>query len=278
MRKKKILVSLVVLALATTVMSCGVAELSQEEKNKALLWEAAKEEISEKLKFPDTAEFPDVSEALVEEKDGKYKIIGTVNAQTGIGAMVPTAFEMYATIKDGECIPGDSTLLNNGFYTVMKECTEEEQKRKEEGNEILSASSLDEELENQDVIVLRVNVEQQKDLFAAAGDFMGVCFRNNSDKTIKDINVAVVGFDSKGEQIRIKSAYDSLGSSYLLFLTYADINLKPGKSTFGDSGQYVDTSSAVKSGKAIVMSYTTTDGEKWENPYVADFVKNYNPF
>lgn len=114
------------------------------------------------------------------------------------------------------------------------------------------------------------------ELTALYPSMLSCILQNNSDQDIKDAVIAFVAWDANNLPVVIKSQYDFTDGSYVSQVDYDAINLVPG-GTFGqDYGLSLDEeSNTITTCKAIPVSYTTFDGETWNNPYYDDFKKLY---
>lgn len=106
-------------------------------------------------------------------------------------------------------------------------------------------------------------------------DMLQAILQNNSEEDIKDAVVAFVAWDENGLPVKIKGSLSFNDPAYVTKVSFDDINMIPG-SSFGESNGYqIDENCDINSFKAIVVSYTTFEGEKWENPLFRDFCDLY---
>lgn len=106
-------------------------------------------------------------------------------------------------------------------------------------------------------------------------DLLSTVFRNNTDADIKDVIIAIVAWDENGLPVKIRGQFEYDDPTYVTKVTLEDINMIPG-STFGESDGYkLEEYPKFRRFKAMVTSYTTFEGEKWENPLFQDFCDLY---
>jgi hypothetical protein len=98
-------------------------------------------------------------------------------------------------------------------------------------------------------------------------DMIQVLVRNNSSETVRHMVVSILGYDSNGYPVKIKTQFDFSGGAYELEGHAEDVNIVPG-ATFGKNkgwplDEYHDISYVI----ACVKSATYYNGEDWVNPY-----------
>lgn len=104
--------------------------------------------------------------------------------------------------------------------------------------------------------------EKYKSLYP---DMLQVILKNDTKEDIRDAVVAFVAWDANGLPVKIKGDMSFNEGAYVVKVKYSDINLVPGKTYGDDSGYSIDYSCKIDSFKAIVVSYETFEGKKWEN-------------
>ncbi len=109
-----------------------------------------------------------------------------------------------------------------------------------------------------------VQDDQYKALYP---DMLQAMLQNNTDADIKDAVVAFAAWDSNSLPVKIRQSLRSSGGAYIQEVNYDDINLIPG-GTFGDGyGFSVNEDCGIENCVAIAVSFTTFEGDTWENPY-----------
>lgn len=107
-------------------------------------------------------------------------------------------------------------------------------------------------------------------------DLLQAVVKNNTKYEIKNAVVAFVAWDKNNLPVKIVGQHDFSGGSYVREVNYSDVNLVPGASYGSESGLGLDDECTnVAKFKAIAVSYETFDGDKWENPYYADWCELY---
>jgi len=118
-------------------------------------------------------------------------------------------------------------------------------------------------------------VVQSDEYKALYPDMLQAIFRNNTTVDIKNAVVAFVAWDKNGLPVKIQGQFDFTEGEYVKTVKYDDINLVPNGTYGNESGFNVDEGCSADLIKAIVVSYETFDGEKWENPLYDEWKKLY---
>ncbi len=102
-------------------------------------------------------------------------------------------------------------------------------------------------------------------------DLLMVTLKNNSEEDIRDARIGFVAWDSNGLPVGIIYQYSN-SAEYMVEAEFPGINLVPEQSTGGEDGLSLDEQcDNIATFKAIVVSYNTFGGVKWENPYIDAF-------
>lgn len=118
----------------------------------------------------------------------------------------------------------------------------------------------------------KVQDEQYKSLYP---DMLSTLIQNNTESDIKDAVIGLVAWDSNNLPVKIVGQFDFTGGEYFVKVNYSDINMAS-KSTYGEtSGYSLQENCKVASFKPVILSFTTFDGDTWENPYVDSFRKAF---
>lgn len=116
---------------------------------------------------------------------------------------------------------------------------------------------------------------QDEELKIAYPDMLQAFFVNESDDTIDTAIIGFVAWDKDNQPVEIEGWVDINGPQYLKEVSYEDINLKPGEKCGETQGFSLKKDNNIDKFRAIVLSYTTVDGETWENPLAEDWTIMY---
>ncbi len=150
----------------------------------------------------------------------------------------------------GNISPINSVINNQQNYTIVTET---------EFNELLIKQPV-----NVKSVKYVVQDEKYKSLYP---DILQAVIENNSNSDIKNATVAFVAWDKNNLPVKLKGSIDFNEATYIREVNYPDINLVPGEEYGHNSGYKIDENCNVDHFKAIVKSYETFDGIKWDNPY-----------
>jgi hypothetical protein len=107
-------------------------------------------------------------------------------------------------------------------------------------------------------------------------DMLSAVFLNSTPYDIKNAVIAFAAWDSNKLPVKIKGQFDFSDGAYVKEVNYSDINLVP-NDVYGDnSGYELDRYNTISSFKAVVVSYETFDGIRWQNPYYNEWVRTYS--
>lgn len=107
-------------------------------------------------------------------------------------------------------------------------------------------------------------------------DMLQAIVKNNTSKTIKDMKVSWLGYDSNSYPLKIKGEFDTNEDDSYEFVGKAeDINLVP-NATYGDkTGWKLNENHGLSKVIACVKSVTYYDGTTWDNPYYKYWIEQY---
>ena len=142
--------------------------------------------------------------------------------------------------------------------------------------ETVSDEELKKSLANEPMTVeSKKYVVQSEDSKSLYPDMLQVTIKNNTESDIKDAVVAFAAWDENGLPVRIRGYMDYDDPTYISEVMYSDINLIGG-AVYGEGrGLSLDENLGIKKFEAMVVSYETFEGEKWENPNYELFQELY---
>lgn len=106
-------------------------------------------------------------------------------------------------------------------------------------------------------------------------DMLQAFVTNKSDRTVKDMNIGFLAYDSNGYPLKIKGQYSFNDANYEFLGNADNINLVS-KSQFGNSvGWNLEEAHGISTLKACVKNATFYDGTTWNNPYYQYWLEEY---
>ncbi len=171
-----------------------------------------------------------------------------------------------------------SSLIDKNDYTAASEKLNELSKSTQENEDIkqqvnnLTNKIKEEEIEKfkneQEVTVedtrIVVSNSEYKSLYP---DAIEVVIKNNTEKTIKDYELSILGYDNNNLPVKIKTQYSFGRSSYEFIGKSEASNIMPGKTYGRDYGWSLDENHGISKIIAIVKNVKYYDDTTWENPY-----------
>lgn len=140
----------------------------------------------------------------------------------------------------------------------------------------LDEKALNEQINKQEVRVISTKYTVQDEKYKALyPDMLQAIIKNDSKHDIKNAVVAFVAWDNFKLPVKIQANIDFTDGAYLKQVNYSDINLASGETYGEDSGFEIAENLNIHEFKAIVVSYETFDGTKWENPLFDDWCGLY---
>ncbi len=270
-----------VYSMICIILLCACSKASNPQNNQnegvfKVVWERIQPEVVKGLKNPESAEFGEYTEAIIEQKGNIINIIGQVYASNSYGTQIPNTFEINVTMNGMEIEKiGNVNFFNNTSFATKKKAAEQKLQREDRGEKLLSVDELGKEMQKQDLYVYKTNITKKEEMLTASGDMLHAILYNNSKNEILSATIAFVCWDENGLPLKIQSPSKMSDGDYLLLVEYNNINLVSGKTYGTDKGYYIDESLNVYTVKAIVVSFQTVNGDEWQNPYLVDFIELY---
>lgn len=208
----------------------------------------------------------ELAQEQIQELSGNYKSEALIQAESYVSDNEYE--EAISLLKEANSvIPNDSEIISKleVFEGELKE---------------IKATKRQEEIEDakskQIVIVENAKiVEQSSDLKALYPDMIQVLIQNNSDKTIKNFEIGVLGFDNNGYPLKIRGNFDFSDGRYEFLGNAEDVNIVAGD-RFGENvGWELDDPHGISKILATVKSVTFYDGSSWNNAYYDYWIEEY---
>lgn len=167
----------------------------------------------------------------------------------------------------------DSVMKNDNDITSKLDIYKQklnEIREKEKQEKINKAQS------EQILIVNSCKVEEQNSQWKALyPDMLQAFVTNKSDKTVKNMNVGFLAYDSNGYPLKIKTQFSYSGGNFEFTGNADNINLVSGSQFGAGVGWKLDEKHGISTIKACVKDATFYDGTTWNNPYYQYWIEQY---
>ena len=178
------------------------------------------------------------------------------------------------------------TLISQNDYVTANQKIKELQEILTNDNQITEKSNQikdkakEQEIEKykneQEVSVESTRIIVQDDRYKALyPDMIEVVIKNNSSKTIKDYNVAILAYDSNNYPLKIKPQFNYNGGGFEFTGQADNVNVVAGATGGKDYGWKLDQNHGISKVISIVKDVTYYDGSNWENPYYNYWIEQY---
>jgi len=196
------------------------------------------------------------------------------NSQKDYKADILTKSEESASKKD---YAAAITTLTNGLIAFPNDSDITIRKSDYEGKKAIQLKiKIEETKSNQEVMVESASIiTQDTEYRSLYPDMIKVLVTNNSNKTVKNMQISSLAYDKNNLPITIKTEYSFSNATYE-FLGHGDnVNIIP-KATYGDGvGWNLDESHGIKTVLSCVKSVEYYDGTSWTNPYYDYWLEEY---
>ncbi|MVX64621.1 zinc-ribbon domain-containing protein [Clostridium chromiireducens] len=167
----------------------------------------------------------------------------------------------------------DAIIKNDNDITTKLDLYKQklnEIREKEKQQKIKQAQS--EQLLIVDSCAVSVQDTQWKALYP---DMLQAFVTNKSDKTVKNMNVGFLAYDSNGYPLKIKTQFSYSGGNFEFTGNADNINLVSGAQFGAGVGWKLDEKHGISTIKACVKDATFYDGTTWNNPYYQYWIEQY---
>lgn len=241
-------------------------------------WEMITAEVIAMLRFPDTAEFEDFSNATIfQVYEDVIEIFGNVSAQNALGNATTNSFVSTVFLDFSGTVTEirDTEFLSGTELTQRLNTANQREQRYRQGHVYLTVEEFDEAVRTQPLFVDSTRFLPPEHFRLSTDSMLQAILFNNSDMPIRNARVAFVAWDANRLPVRIDTRFGIGTAQYVVNLNYDAINLMPfdfftGVSGNSYSGLRVNNTNIVHL-RAFVVSFEDFDNNKWENPLLLDF-------
>lgn len=188
-------------------------------------------------------------------------------------------------LKDKTLEEVDSLISNNDYVTAnqkikdLQDVISNDNEITEKSNQIKDKAK-EQEIEKykneQEVTVESAKILVQDDRYKSLyPDMIEVVIKNNSNKTIKDYNVAVLAYDNNNYPLKIKPQFNYNGGGFEFTGQADNVNVVSGATGGKNYGWKLDSAHGISKVIAIVKDVTYYDGTTWDNPYYTYWIEQY---
>lgn len=188
-------------------------------------------------------------------------------------------------LKDKTLAEVDSLISNNDYVTAnqkikdLQDVISNDNEITEKSNQIKDKAK-EQEIEKykneQEVTVESAKILVQDDRYKSLyPDMIEVVIKNNSNKTIKDYNVAVLAYDNNNYPLKIKPQFNYNGGGFEFTGQADNVNVVSGATGGKNYGWKLDSAHGISKVIAIVKDVTYYDGTTWDNPYYTYWIEQY---
>lgn len=275
------LVSLILTGCTSSIEDV-TSYLDEDNSSKAV---KAYNNLSENDKTLIKAEFENEVEEITqkymnEEIDSSMskEVLNNIKSISSLEDVVNNAISAINLVDTSRaCFDSAEDAFNNKNYEkaledyscVVSEDTKNYEKAQQKIKEIYK--------ELEDSILVEVSsvkvLVQHSEFKALYPDMLNTIVVNNSDKTIKNITIGFLAWDSNNYPIKISSPYNQ--GVFLAEASADSVNIIPG-ATWGESkGWHLSDNHNISTIKAMVKEVDFYDGTSWSNPLYDSWLNQY---
>lgn len=210
---------------------------------------------------------------VIELDKSNYKIAQNYISNNKEELKNKTLSEVDELIKKNDYVTANKKIQElQEIVTNDNEITEKSNQIKDKAKE----QEIEKYKNEQEVSVKSAKIIEQDPTYKSLyPDMIEVVIKNNSNKTIKDYNVAVLAYDSNNYPLKIKPQFNYNGGAFEFTGQADNVNVVAGATGGKNYGWKLDENHGISKVIAIVKDATYYDGSKWENPYYDYWIEQY---
>lgn len=160
----------------------------------------------------------------------------------------------------------EELLVKQSEYKNLLEKQKEEERQKE------IEKAMNEQLVTVESTSILVQSSSYKSLYP---DLFNVIVKNNSDQTISDYTVCMLGWDKNGFPVKVEERFSLSDPDYEMYGLADNVNILSGETYGKNRGWDLEENHNIVTTKAVVMEVNFYDGTTWDNPYYPYFIEEF---